>query len=214
MEKSELSLLFKDIQEKIKKENNFEQGKALLLEFRKEMENIFLYLFNETKDFSYSPIKDLKTVGYYIYHLTRIEDINCHTLMLNDEQIFFKNDYQKKLEINIITTGNELEKPEIIAFSQMLNIYELKNYFQDVFYTTNQAIKKMTFSDSKTKISEEKRKNLENLKCVSTDEKAIWLIDYWCKKTYGGLLLMPFSRHHFMHLYNALSINKKSSLKK
>jgi hypothetical protein len=37
-------------------------------------------------------------------------------------------------------------------------------------------------------------------KCVSEDENAFWLIDYWCGKDIKGLIQMPFSRHWIMHI--------------
>lgn len=45
------------------------------------------------------------------------------------------------------------------------------------------------------KISEERKECLKSLNVVSTDEDAIWLIDYWCKKDIRGLFQMPFSSH-------------------
>ena len=46
----------------------------------------------------------------------------------------------------------------------------------------------------------ERRKGyLESLNVVNDNEKAIWLIDYWCNKDICGLIQMPFSRHWIMH---------------
>lgn len=36
------------------------------------------------------------------------------------------------------------------------------------------------------------KERLVDSKCVSTDENAVWLIDYWCSKDVRGLLKMPF----------------------
>ena len=36
-----------------------------------------------------------KTIAYSLWHIFRIEDIVAHTLIAEDEQVFFKGNYQK-----------------------------------------------------------------------------------------------------------------------
>ena len=50
---------------------------------------------------------------------------------------------------------------------------------------------------------------LESLNVVSSDEEAVWLIDYWCGKDFRGLIQMPFSRHWIMHTEACLRIIRK-----
>lgn len=59
-----------------------------------------------------------KTIAYSIWHVFRIEDIVAHSLIVGDEQIFFTGDYQKRIKLPIMTTGNELVKGEIKVFSK------------------------------------------------------------------------------------------------
>lgn len=40
---------------------------------------------------------------------------------------------------------------------------------------------------------------MQSLQVVSEDEKAVWLIDYWCNREVRVLIQMPFSRHWIMH---------------
>ena len=52
-----------------------------------------------------------------------------------------------------------------------------------------------------------KRKTeLLTLHTVSYYENAFGLVDYWCNKTFAGLLLIPFSRHQMLHLDGCLRI--------
>ena len=37
-------------------------------------------------------------------------------------------------------------------------------------------------------------------------EEARWLTDYWGKKTFSGLLLMPATRHNLVHLNESMRI--------
>ena len=58
----------------------------------------------------------------------------------------------------------------------------------------------LTYSDLKRKFGKEMASKLESTGCISEDEKAFWLIDYWCGKDVRGLIRMPFSRHWIMHI--------------
>lgn len=85
----------------------------------------------------------------------------------------------------------------------------MKNYIYEVFSNTNNIIKDMSYEDSRKKVSDERKAELVKLHTVSENENAFWLIDYWCNKTYTGLLLMPFSRHQMLHLDGCLRIISK-----
>ena len=207
-DKNRQSILFKKFQKNLKHEKTFSLAIEELLEFRKEIENMYDYLINNllADDYTKRPIKRLKTIAYYIYHLNRIEDITLNTLILNEPQIFYQKNYQLLINSKISTTGNELKENELIDFSKNLNIDKLILYAKEVFCKTNKYLKQITYTESKIKVKPLYRENLLRLKSVSSDENAIWLIDYWCKKDQQGLILMPFTRHQFMHLWNCMSI--------
>lgn len=75
--------------------------------------------------------------------------------------------------------------------------------------STEELLSNLEYADLKRKSSLQIRENLVNLKCVSNDEKAFWLVDYWCNKDVKGLIKMPFSRHHIMHIEAILRIKNK-----
>ena len=130
-------------------------------------------------------------------------------IIKGDEQVFFKDGYQKRINSPIITTGNELVKQEIADFSKRLNPDELYNYLSDVKQSTEAILWDLSYEDLKRKIPVERKEQLESLSVVSKDESAIWLIDYWCNKDVRGLIQMPFSRHWIMHIEACLRIKKK-----
>lgn len=45
----------------------------------------------------------------------------------------------------------------------------------------------------KDKLDESDKERISKLNVVSTDEHAVWLIDYWCDKDMAGLLKIPVS---------------------
>lgn len=150
-----------------------------------------------------------KTLSYSIWHIFRIEDIVAHEMIAEDEQILFREGFVKKINAPIITTGNELYGNEIAEFSKQLNRLELYNYAKAVLESTNQMLQKLEYSDLKKKFGDEFKTKLKKSKCVSEDEKAVWLIDYWCGKDIKGLIKMPFSRHHIMHVEAMLRIKNE-----
>ena len=212
----EWSEMNKTMQLQIKKKDTISTGIDTLLELRRTLMEQIVQFRNELADADFYAMPYMnakgyhnKTIAYSLWHIFRIEDIVAHSLIANDEQIFFKGDYQRRIKSPIVTTGNELVKEEIKEFSKKLSIEELYNYITDVDGATTQILKTLTYSDMKEKISDDRRKQLETLNVVSTDENAYWLIDYWCGKDVKGLIQMPFSRHWIMHIEACLKIRDK-----
>ncbi|MBQ7767050.1 MAG: phage head-tail adapter protein [Lachnospiraceae bacterium] len=213
--------LNKTMQLQIKKKDTFELGIDTLIKLRKELMEQILQFKNELSpnDFYAMPFMNAKgyhnkTIAYSLWHIFRIEDIVAHSLIADDEQIFFQGEYQSRINSPIITTANELVKEEIGEFSKELNIEEVYHYITDVDISTTQILKKLAFNDIKVKMTDEKKKHLEKLNVVSADENAHWLIDYWCGKDVKGLIQMPFSRHWIIHIEACLKIKDKLLSKK
>ena len=204
------------MQTQIRKRDTYEEGIGTLFDLRNQLMETLLSLNNELdrEDFDAIPFINAdgyhsKTIAYSIWHIFRIEDIVMHTLINEDEQVFFTGNYQKHINSPIITTGNELVKQQIADFSGQLNLQELYSYIFAVKDSTEKIIKSLSYVDLARKISEERKECLKSLHVVSTDENAIWLIDYWCNKDIRGLIQMPFSRHWIMHTEACLRIKNK-----
>ncbi|MCR5847867.1 MAG: phage head-tail adapter protein [Lachnospiraceae bacterium] len=212
----EWSELNKTMQNRIKKKDTYEAGIDTLVDLRNNLWDTIESFKEELsrEDFNAIPFIGAdgyhsKTIAYSLWHIFRIEDIVAHTLIKEDEQVFFKGDYQKRIGSPIITTGNELVGSEIAEFSKGLDLDELYNYISDVKQSTESLLKDIPYDDLKKKITEERKEILKSLHVVSEDESAIWLIDYWCNKDVRGLIQMPFSRHWIMHIEACLRIKNK-----
>ncbi len=212
----EWSELNKTIQTQIKKKDTYEEGIGTLFDLRNRLMEVLISFKDELRreDFDAIPFINAngyhsKTIAYSIWHIFRIEDIVAHTLINEDEQVFFADNYQERINSPIITTGNELVKQQITDFSGQLNLQELYSYLFEVKDSTEKIIKSLSYGELTRKISGERKECLKSLKVVSTDENAIWLIDYWCNKDIGGLIQMSFSRHWIMHTEACLRIKNK-----
>ena len=93
----EWSELNKKFQTQLKKEPTFEDGKKTLFELREKLIQTADRFFRELgrDDFCAIPFINAegfhsKTIAYSLWHIFRIEDIVAHTLIADDQQIFFR----------------------------------------------------------------------------------------------------------------------------
>lgn len=212
----EWSELNKTMQEQLKKEATFQLGIETLMNLRQKLLDELLGIKEQlnSEDFCAMPFPNAKgyhckTIAYSIWHIFRIEDIVAHSLIQNDEEIFFKKNFCVSIGSPIITTGNELFGQQIVDFSKQLNLEQLFLYIAEVKTSTENILRNLTFQDLKQKFHDEDKDRLKELQVVSTDENACWLIDYWCGKDIRGLLQMPFSRHWIMHIEASLRIKSR-----
>ena len=135
----EWSELNKTMQAQIKKKDTYKRGIDTLLTLRSQLIQTLVSFKEELcrEDFNSIPFINAdgyhsKTIAYSIWHIFRIEDIVVHTVINEDEQVFFAGNYQERINSPIITTGNELVKEQIADFSKQLNLKELYSYIVEV----------------------------------------------------------------------------------
>lgn len=148
----EWSELNKKMQAELKKEETFSDGIRTLFELRGKLLQTADHFFRELSrsDFCAIPFINAegfhsKTIAYSLWHIFRIEDIVAHTLIADDQQVFFSGNYKERTESPLITTGNELSGQEIADFSSRLNLTELQNYIHEVKESTEKILCALTY---------------------------------------------------------------------
>ena len=197
----------KKMQSLIGKEASFNEGIDVLIDLRNDFFRQITSIVNTYPEdafykmpFAKADGYHSKTLSYSMWHIFRIEDIVAHTLIKQDEQVLFSGNWIKKTKSPIITTGHELHGEEIAEFSKKLDVKAVFNFCEAVMEASNDLLKGLDYKELKRKFSDEDKKRITDSKCVSTDENAFWLVDYWCGKDVKGLIKMPFSRHWIMHI--------------
>ncbi len=215
----EWSELNKAMQTQFRKKDTYQAGIDTLFDLRKQLMQTLISFKKELcrEDFDAIPFINAdgyhsKTIAYSIWHIFRIEDIVAHTVISGNDQVFFAGNYQTRIHSPIITTGNELVKQQIADFSKQLNLEELYSYIFEVRESTEKILEGLSYDELKQKIPKERKESLKSLNVVSENEKAVWLVDYWCNKDVRGLIQMPFSRHWIMHTEACLRIKNKLHL--
>ena len=195
------------MQSLIGKKESFDEGIALLLELREDLFGQITSIVNTypKEAFFQMPFAKAKgyhskTLAYSLWHIFRIEDIVAHTLICQDSQVLYSEDWNREINSPIITTGNELKGEGIAEFSAALDVRALYDYCRSVMDSTNELLKNLQYKDLRKKFTDDDRERLIESGSVSKDEDALWLIDYWCGKDVKGLIQMPFSRHWIMHI--------------
>ncbi|MEF2587293.1 MAG: hypothetical protein U0M55_05345 [Butyrivibrio sp.] len=136
---------------------------------------------------------------WQFWHTYRIEDLVSNILMANQDQLF--NDmWQRRIGANITDTGNALEFDEAIAFAQNINVEALREYMITVGKNTRQILERLTLEQIKSMVPEEWVVRILEEGGVTTDIRSVWLLVFWGRLTRGGMILIPMTGHHMMHL--------------
>jgi hypothetical protein len=134
--------------------------------------------------------------------------MTMNALMAGKSQIFFQDDWLKKLTISEKHSGNVvMDEADVTALSRAIDIEALKTYRLSVGCATREAVSFLTPDDVRQKVSLARLQGL--LDDGSVPAEAMGLIEYWGNLTIAGLLLMPPTRHCLVHLNEALKVKKK-----
>ncbi len=148
------------------------------------------------------------TIAWNSWHMTRIEDITSNILIADDSQVL-NNEWSRKLNSEILDTGNAMTVKEIEDFSNRVNMRELRSYRIAVGRRTQIIIEQLKSDDLKRKMTSRQLKRIVSEGGVLDVEGSRWLIDFWGRKTVSGILLMPITRHQIVHLNDSLKMKEK-----
>jgi len=154
------------------------------------------------------PPKFAHSIAWIIWHLARIEDMTMNALMAGRTQVFFQDDWLKKLNITQTHSGNVvMDDADVSAFSNAVDLDALKVYRLAVGHATREAVSVLGPDDVLQKVSPARLEGL--LEDGSVLPEAMGLIEYWGSLTVAGLLLMPPTRHCLVHLNEAIKVKKR-----
>jgi len=120
------------------------------------------------------------------------------------EQVFSGDDWPARMKVTIGDTGNALEAQAVAEFSAAIDIEGLRTYRTAVGRRTREIVARLQPRDFKQKVDPVRLQQIREEGAVA--EAAEWLLRYWGGLTIAGLLLMPPTRHNFVHLNEALRI--------
>ncbi|WP_411755102.1 hypothetical protein [Serratia sp. (in: enterobacteria)] len=150
-----------------------------------------------------------RTLAFYVFHMTRIEDICANVLIANEQQVIFEHLWLEKMNISFQDTGNAMTENEMNLFSASINREALLAYRLSVGQKTQRIIKQLSKAQLKMHPEKHQIERILSERSVLEHPDSIWLLDYWQQKNIGGLLMMPLTKHQILHLNDCLGIIKK-----
>lgn len=150
-----------------------------------------------------------ETIAWSLWHLTRVEDITMNILVADADQVINTDNWLEKMQVKICDTGNSMTDEEIIELSSIINMQELRNYRIAVGRRSREMIRNFQPADLKRKMEAARLQRVLDEGAVLNVEGANWLINFWGRKSVAGLLLMPVTRHHMVHINESMRLKKK-----
>jgi len=146
------------------------------------------------------------SIAWIIFHIARIEDITMNMLVAGTPQLFKEGDWAKKMKVAIIHSANKMEDGGVASLSSQVDIDALRTYRQAVGRRTRPIVRKLKPEELNQKVDASRLQKVIDKGAVIPE--AIEIVNYWSRRTIAGLLLMPPTRHNFLHLNEALRIKQ------
>ncbi len=151
------------------------------------------------------PARGEHSIAWVFWHLARIEDVTMNVLLAGMDPVF-NPDWQARLCVQRIDTGNSMDLLAVEALSAEIDLRALREYRSAVGRRTREIVLQTEPPRLRQKV-DPARIELVRVSGAVLPE-ASGLLDYWGGRTLAGLLLMPPTRHNFLHLNEAERIKK------
>lgn len=149
------------------------------------------------------------SVAWCIWHIARIEDVTMNLLVADSAQILHGDNWLARLQAPIQHTGNAMSGAEVTDLSMALDMGALRAYRVAVGRRTREVVQQLQPGELKQKVSPARIQRVRDEGAVLADAEGV--IAYWSNRDIAGLLLMPPTRHNFVHLSEALRLKRKWS---
>ncbi len=142
------------------------------------------------------------SIVWMIWHIARIEDLTMNLLLADRDPVLEAGYWMEKMNISARDTGNAMNEGQVAALSAEMDLKALRAYRQAVGQRTRENVGKLQPDQLKARVNPARLRRLKQSGAVPAG--AEWLLDYWGGLTVAGLLLMPPTRHNFVHLNEVL----------
>ncbi|KRE92195.1 hypothetical protein ASG89_33495 [Paenibacillus sp. Soil766] len=147
------------------------------------------------------------SIVWHLWHIARVEDMTMNILVANSQQVLYSDSWLQKMNIKFSHSGNSMNDEDITELSLSIDIGALLEYRIAVGKQTRRIISSLQLDEFKQKVQSNRIKRLFDENAVLQEARGI--AEYWSKKTVAGLVLMPATRHNFLHLNKCMRIKNK-----
>lgn len=147
------------------------------------------------------------SIAWHLWHITRIEDMTMNILVHDGEQVLVSGGWDKPLNVSYLHSGNDMTEEEVGDLSANIHISSLFEYRMAVGRRTREIVMNLQHGQFKNKVDPARIRKLEEQGAVKKESS--WLLEYWGNKTIAGLILMPATRHIYLHLNKSIRIKQR-----
>lgn len=146
------------------------------------------------------------SIAWCFWHLARIEDVTMNLLLAGQPQVLAEG-WQQRLHTVASDTGNGMSPQEVARLSVEIDLPALLAYRNEVGRRTREIVLHLAPASLKQRVDPQR---LERVRAEGAVLPAGYgVIDYWSGLTLAGLLLMPPTRHNFVHINESLRLKPK-----
>jgi hypothetical protein len=153
------------------------------------------------------PEKENHSVAWLFWHLARIEDVTMNLLVAGESQLLSQGNWLNRLGIDARNTGNGMDAQDVASLSAAIDVDALCAYRCAVGHRTREIVQGLEPAEFKRKVTPARVQRIWDEGAMLASASGI--VDYWGSRTIAGLLLMPPTRHCFLHLSEARRIKKR-----
>ncbi|HPH97915.1 MAG TPA: DinB family protein [Anaerolineaceae bacterium] len=147
------------------------------------------------------------SIAWNLWHLARIEDVTMNVLLAGGDQELTSGGWLEQLAVPFRHTGNSMPPDEIAALSTAIDLPALRAYRSAVGRRTRAAVQTLTPAEITQKVQPERLQRLLDEGAVVPAAQEV--LAYWGGLTLAGLLLMPPTRHNFIHINESMRLKQK-----
>jgi hypothetical protein len=149
------------------------------------------------------PANSDHSIAWCFWHMARIEDVTMNVLVDGRPQLLHQESWPERMKIAGQDTGNAMDKTAIHQLSAEIDLDALHAYRLAVGRRTREIVSGLTTALLKQSVEPDRLQSLVDQGAVPPNSG---LLSYWGNRTIAGLLLMPPTRHNFVHLNEALNL--------
>ncbi len=146
----------------------------------------------------YGTLQNPHTAVWKIWHMTRIEDVTMNLLLADSAQVLQSGGWLERLAFTGVSVGNEQSPEEMLALSEAIDWPALLAYRLAVGKRTRSIVRRLKADLLWRHPPADRLQRLFTEGAVI--DRSAFLCDYWGGHPAANLLLMPASRHGFVHL--------------
>ncbi len=147
------------------------------------------------------------SIAWVLWHSARIEDVTMNLLVAGCPQLYTAENWADQMKTPFRHAGNAMSAVDIASLSTAIDLEALRAYRLAVGRRTRAIVQVIPPEQVRQKVDPSRLRQVAEQGAVIPEAQEI--IDYWGGRTIAGLLLMPPTRHNFLHLNEALRLKQK-----